>query len=250
MNIKFKPSIKKTNYIIIVAIIISIIASYYIVKNNIIRDYEKDKAVELKQDVNEIVIESKSDYMDIPSLLSINPDTVGYIKINDTLVDYPLVKSTNNDFYLDKSFKQESNLEGTIFMDYKNTADFNDKNTILYGHNMSGDTMFGGLRFYRDQSYKDSHPIIKIYTPSLVLEYEVFSVYVTEPNYDYRTKEFNNDKEFEDFLTRVKTPSIITSNITPKITDKILTLSTCAFDFEDARLAIHAILLNTKENKK
>ncbi|MGL5085445.1 MAG: hypothetical protein ACRC68_06960, partial [Clostridium sp.] len=66
----------------------------------------------------------------------------------------------------------------------------------------------------------------------------------------YRTKEFNNDQEFQDFLTRITTPSIVTTNITPKITDKILTLSTCAFDFSDARLAVHALLVKTKENKK
>ncbi|MGL5084276.1 MAG: class B sortase, partial [Clostridium sp.] len=193
MNINSKYLHNKTNLLIIIASLISIFALYFIIKNNTTQTYEKDKAIVLKEDVSEIVVETKSDYMDISSLLLLNNETVGYIKINETLLDYPLVKTSDNDFYLDKSFKKEKNLEGTIFMDYKNIGDFSDKNTILYGHNMSGDTMFGSLRFYRDQSYKDSHKIIKIYTESQILEYEIFSVYVTEPNYDYRTKEFNND---------------------------------------------------------
>lgn len=245
MNVTYK---NKINILIIITTIVVLCSLFFIFRNNIIKNREKFKATTLKEDVEEVVIEHNNDFIDINELYSINTDTVGLIRINETLVNYPVVKSNDNEFYLDNSFKKEKNIEGTIFMDYRNIGDFKDRNTILYGHNMSGDTMFGGLRFYREQSYRDAHPIIKIYTRSEIYEYEIFSVYVTEPNFDYRTKVFNSNLEFEAFLTRITAPSLIKSNILPKIDDKILTLSTCAFDFEDARLAVHAVLVNTKKN--
>lgn len=248
MNIPFKKFKNKTDFLIVISTILIIACIIIILKNNLYKKNEPDNLAPLNNDVEEIIIPHDSDFLDVTGLYNINNETIGLIKINDTLVNYPIVQSKDNEFYLTNSFKKEKNLEGTIFMDYRNSSNLQDRNTVIYGHNMLGDTMFGGLRFYRDQAYKDLHSTFKIYTKSEIYEYEIFSVYVTEPNFDYRTITFNDDSQFKDFITRITSKSIITSNISPKIDDKIVTLSTCAFDFQDARLAIHAILINTKSN--
>lgn len=236
------------NFIIIFLIFVICACLIFIRINNEKKAIEVIKDNKVQEEVREIAKIEENDFKNIKELQLMNSDIVGWINIPNTLIDYPIVKSLDNEFYLDKSVKKEIAKEGSIFMDYINNSDFSDRNTVLYGHNMAGDTMFGGLRFYRDKSYLDEHPIIKIYTENQVLEYEIFSVYVSKPDYEYRTKIFGDDSEFEAFINRIEEPSIIESDIDLINIDKVITLSTCAFDFYDARLAVHAKLININEN--
>lgn len=231
-----------------IVVLLGVVINKYIKKSQ--DKNQEQQEMQLKEEINTIAkVEVNNDYINIKALKEKNTDTVGWIRIEGTQVDYPIVKAQDNEYYLDKAFDNSTNKSGSIFMDFRNVGDFTDVNTILYGHNMAGDTMFGSLRFFREQEYRDKNSIIKIYTEDKIYEYKIFSVYPTEADYDYRTKQFINDNDIQGFLDRITKPSIIKSDIMPKVGDKILTLSTCAFDFEDARLAVHAMQVGEKENK-
>lgn len=240
---------KKEKYVINILVVIIFLCALYIINNKKSSSELLYKSNELKIELANIAEVSVRDNKDIKKLKEINEDIIGWINIPNTIIDYPIVQGVDNTYYLDKNTKKEQAKEGSIFLDSLNDSSFNDKNNILYGHNMAGDIMFGGLRFYRDQDYLDKHPLIKIYTENEIREYEIFSVYVTNAEYDYRTKLFNETNTFDSFLKRISEPSLINRNIDIGSEDKILTLSTCAFDFDNARLAIHAKLKSIEDNK-
>lgn len=171
-----------------------------------------------------------------------NPDTIGYIEIADTDIAFPIVQRDNNEYYLNHSFDGEKNKYGSIFVDYLNKPDFTDQNTVIYGHNLNKPGMFYSLNQFRDQQYIDEHQFITVKLPFETLTYQIFSVYVTEPDYPYRVVNYPNETDFGDFLTQCQQRSLIAAEETITELDSILTLSTCVYDFKDARLAIHAVL--------
>lgn len=167
-----------------------------------------------------------------------NPDTVGWIYIPDTVIDYPVVQSSDNDKYLHTMFSGERNKAGTIFVDYRNTMNFTDDNTVIYGHNMKNKSMFHILSKYGSQEFYDEHKTAYFYTPDGTYELRIFAAYTVNANDPYTDISFGSSSEeiINKFIERSK----ITSAFTLGPNTKIASLSTCAYDYDDARFVVHA----------
>ena len=181
--------------------------------------------------------------VDINALKSKNNDTIGWINVNNTNINYPYVQGKDNSYYLEHSYDKSYNEAGWVFLDYRNSSTLSDKNNILYAHSRLDKTMFGSLsKTLKSNWYnnKDNH-IIRLSTESENTMWQIFSVYkIPEESY-YITTNFNTDSEYETFLNTIKGRSIHNFNTTLTVEDKILTLSTCYSDTE--RTVVHAKLI-------
>ena len=172
-----------------------------------------------------------------------NEDYRGWLNVENTNIDYPVLQSYDNQYYLDKDINREYLMSGSIFMNYLNDG-FNDENTVLFGHNMRNGTMFAQLRKYKDRDFFYGNNNINIeLSNGETLKYEVFSVYVTDVEDNYIQTKFDNANEYKEFLDRIKNKSIYENEIELSEDDKIITLSTCSFEFNDARLVVHGKLI-------
>lgn len=185
--------------------------------------------------------------VDLNELRKINNDTVGWIKIDDTNINYPIVQSTNNDFYLNHSFNKTENNAGWVFMDYRNNSNKYDKNTIIYAHNRKDKTMFGTLKklLKNNWYHNKTNNIIKISTIRYNTLWQIFSIYTIDNTNDYLKIKFDNNDEYQDFIEQIKNRSIKKFNTTITTKDKLLTLSTC--HGSEKKLVVHAKLIKKEE---
>ena len=191
------------------------------------------------------------DYLSVPfmnvnfdELLNKNPDTVGWIKVEGTKVNYPVVQSDDNDYYLKHAFNGSSNAGGWIFADYRVDFENFGKNTIIYGHNMNNKTMFGSIPSMLNSSYLNNSDnyYIKISTPTSNSVWKVFSIYTTPPEVYYLKTNFRTEP-YDKFLNTIKGRSIYDFGIDVTTDDKILTLSTCD-NTGTKRVAVHAKMIS------
>ena len=221
--------------------------------NDIIKKVADTYEISEKSYDNEVIINENEkdiyfDYMklkfidvDINKLKTFNPDTIGFIKVMGTNINYPFVQSTDNDYYLNRSYDKTYNNAGWIFLDYRNN-EFNDKNTIIYGHGRINGTMFGSLKDTLKSSWqnnKDNY-IIKISTEKENSIWQIFSVYKIATTSDYLQTTFS-DNEFESFISLIKGRSSYNFETNVTNEDKVLTLSTCYNDND--KMVVHAKLI-------
>lgn len=221
--------------------------------NDIIKKVANTYEINEKSYDNEVIINENEkdiyfDYMklkfidvDINKLKTFNPDTIGFIKVMGTNINYPFVQNLDNDYYLNRSYDKTYNNAGWIFLDYRNN-EFNDKNTIIYGHGRINGTMFGSLKDTLKsswQSNKDNY-IIKISTEKENSIWQIFSVYKIATTSDYLQTTFS-DNEFESFISLIKERSSYNFETNVTNEDKVLTLSTCYNDND--KMVVHAKLI-------
>ena len=181
--------------------------------------------------------------VDINALKEKNKDTVGWINVNNTNINYPYVQGKDNSYYLNHSYDKSYNEAGWVFLDYRNNSTLSDKNNILYAHSRLDKTMFGSLsKTLKSNWYnnKDNH-IIRLSTETENTMWQIFSVYKIPEETYYITTNFRNDSEYEKFLNIIKERSIHNFSTDININDKVLTLSTCYSDTE--RTVVHAKLI-------
>lgn len=221
--------------------------------NDIIKKVANTYEINEKNYDNEVIINENEkdiyfDYMnlkfidvDINKLKTFNPDTIGFIKVMGTNINYPFVQSTDNDYYLNRSYDKTYNNAGWIFLDYRNN-EFNDKNTIIYGHGRINGTMFGSLKDTLKSSWQDNKDnyIIKISTEKENSIWQIFSVYKIATTSDYLQTTFS-DNEFESFISLIKGRSSYNFETNVTNEDKVLTLSTCYNDND--KMVVHAKLI-------
>lgn len=186
--------------------------------------------------------ENKKEYtIDFNKLKEQNSDTVAWIKVNNTNIEYPVVKAQNNDFYLKHSFDKSNNSAGWIFADYRNKFDGTDKNIIIYGHNMKDNSMFGSLKsvINEDLYNNEDNKYITLITKNETQIYEVFSVYQIKKEDYYIQTSFNSETNFNTFVQTIKKRSKKKFNVDVNKEDNILTLSTCANN-NKYRVVLHA----------
>lgn len=178
------------------------------------------------------------------TLQEINKDTIGWLTVNNTRIDYPVVQAKDNDYYLRRDYYQNKNRHGWIFMDYRNNPDELNENTIIYGHNLANQTMFGTLRYALNSYWykKSANQIITFNTPNENMKFQIFSIYTIPTTNDYLDITFPTTDAYQAYIHLVKGRSIYDFNIEVTTDDKILTLSTCA-NGNDKRLVIHAKLI-------
>ena len=200
-----------------------------VLETTVVNDFDVEKNEE----------EKPQNPIEFDSLKEINSDAVAWIRIKDTSVNYPILKTDNNDYYLHKDIYKEYSTCGWIFMDYKNNSEFIDKNTVIYGHNIKSGIMFADLMKVKNNKLgKDI--IIEIYTPKEKLEYKVFSSYVIEPE-DYAIKSnIVTEDAMESYIKTMLDRSTILYNIVPSKLDRVITLSTCD-NSGDNRVLIHGV---------
>ncbi len=192
----------------------------------------------VKKEINNIntIINKSDNFMD--SLKSMNNDVVSYIKIEGTNVDYPIVQTKDNDFYLKHTFDKSYSEYGWIFMDYRNEL-FNNQNTIIYGHAMKNKTMFGSIKDMFKSSWLDNYKHeIKIYENNSFVTYKIISIYETEAVNDYLRTNFTNE-EYKEFINKILKRSYYDFKTSVNDNDKMITLSTCSG--QNKRLVVHAI---------
>ena len=248
-NKKNKKS-KRVIFNLIVYIILLFILIYSGIK---IFKWYKDKTNnnEIAEQIKDTVIvkdenKDKEEYtIDFNKLKEQNNETVAWIKVNNTNIEYPVVKADNNNFYLNHSFDKSKNSAGWIFADYRNKFDGTDKNIVIYGHNMRDDSMFGSLKNILNSDWYDNeeNTSISLYTENEKNIYKVFSIYKIESEDYYIKTEFENSNEFEQFEKTIKKRSIKEFNIDISKSDNILTLSTCANN-NKYRVVLHAKKIN------
>ncbi len=186
-------------------------------------------------------------YANIPTtfdkLLSINQNTVGWIKVNNTLVNYPVLQGPYNEFYNTHDIYDKEVITGWIYMDSKNNSKELDQNTIIYGHNLKSGYMFGDLKSTANYSWytNPNNQLITFNTLEKEMKWQIFSIYRVDYTTDYLQRNFFNGEQFMDFISLIKGRSIYNFNVDINENDKILTLSTCSGS--SRRLVVHAKLV-------
>lgn len=220
------------------------------IDNNIIKIDDKDTI-----NVNEAK-NKESDYwyyvklplinVNFKELLKKNKDTVGWINVNNTNINYPFVQSKDNEYYLSHSYDKSKNKAGWVFLDFRNNKKLSDKNNIIYAHSRLDKTMFGSLSQVLKSNWytnKDNH-IIRISTPTSDTMWQIFSIYtVPEENY-YITTSFKDNNDYQEFLNTIKERSKYNFNTEINTNDRIITLSTCYSNTK--RTVVHAKLIKMK----
>ena len=170
-----------------------------------------------------------------------NSDCLAWIKVNGTNIEYPVVKTTNNDFYMTHTFDKSYNSAGWVFMNYKNRFDGTDNNIVIFAHNRRDGSLFGTLKNILTEEWQNDkgNLIIPFITENEKSEYQVFSVYRIENEDYYITTNFGTDSEFQDFINKIKSRSVKDFNVDVSTEEHILTLSTCA-DNNKYRVVLHA----------
>ena len=181
--------------------------------------------------------------VDFSELIKKNPDTVGWISLSGTNINYPVVQTTNNDFYLNHTFDRSYNQAGWVFADYRNSVDGKDKNMIFYAHGRVDGTMFGTLRNVLTNGWLNNPDNFTVRTSNARENalWQVFSVYHIETTTDYIKTGFNDDQDFQNFTNMLINRSAFNFHTNVTGTDHILTLSTCYSNTE--RVVLHAKLI-------
>lgn len=185
--------------------------------------------------------------VDFTELRKKNNETVAWIKVNNTNVNYSVVQHNDNEYYLKHDFNKRSNYVGWIYGDYRDDFKYFGTNTIIYGHNFTNRTMFGSLIWCQKESWykQEENQFIKISTPYSNTIWKIFSIYTIKPEIFYLKTYFKDDNEHQTFLDTIKDRSIHNFNEDLTTSDKILTLSTCTDD-GTKRAVIHAKLVKAE----
>lgn len=177
---------------------------------------------------------------DFPTLLGMNPEVVGWIKIEDTHINYPMVQGPDNDKYIRTTLTGQYNNAGSIFVDYRVETPFGSRNTLIHGHNQRNQQMFHDLVKYKDKEYFEEHPYIMVYTPQGYHLYQIYSCYETPSTSKSYNVNLTDDALYQSYLDFTMQQSAYDTGFNVTISDKIITLSTCTNDWKDGRFVIHA----------
>ena len=229
---------KKSRKILIGILICVIIGSvfyigyYYVTQNKNEKVYKKLQKEVVKQESKEEEPQTEESHVEIPidfaQLQDQNPDIYAWIQIDGTNINYPVAQSAaDNEYYLKHTFEGNYNAAGSIFIDYTNNSNFEDCNTIIYGHNMKNGSMFGLLR----KHFKDQESVpgryIWICTPDKNYRYEIFSSHVVDAAGEVYTLFSAPDEQFASYLEKMKSQSLVDFQTEVTAEDKVITLSTC-----------------------
>ena len=240
-----------TNIVSILTIILVLIGFFFIYQWY----KENDKNNELKDNLirTSLQKEEKEKYpyitTDLSNLIKQNSDTIGWIKVPNTEINYPVVQTTDNKYYLNYDFEKKENTAGWIFLDYRNRLDNSDDNYIIYGHNRLDDSMFGTLKKTMEEEWYKNNKYIYFNTTNSYLTYEVFSIYSIDKD-DFKSNINSiSEEKYEEYLKVSLRRSIYDFQVELTTSDKIITLYTCDNDNEN-RTILQAKLVQEKDATK
>lgn len=177
-------------------------------------------------------------------LLKQNPDVVGWLTLDGTQIDYPILQSSNNQTYLTQNYDDSESRAGSIFLDYRNDVGADELNTVVYGHRMKDGSMFQHLTKYLDEDFLASHPTFEFDTLYDSYEAEVFAVYNTLTDFNYIQTDFDHELEYAELLGDIRETSKFETDVDVTTEDQIITLSTCDYELDEneGRLVVQAKL--------
>lgn len=219
-------------------------------------EVSEEVSEEISEEISEEVSEEESlaptedelKLQEIAPLYSENPDMCAWMKIDGTVVDYPVMYTPNNpNKYLRADFYGNYSRQGSLIMDKRCILDPESENLIVHGHNMTDGSMFRLLHNYPKKTYRDEHPIIKLYIGNEVREYEVFAVFYDKVYYKtdtcfkfYEFTEADTQERFDEGIRYFKSHSVYDTGITPEYGERLLTLVTCSYHVTNGRLVVVA----------
>ena len=221
-----------------------ILASTEILENEKQEDISKEEFIPSGEEKYADISYMSVDFKD---LIDKNNETVGWIKVNNTNVNYSVVQHDDNEYYLKHDFYKKSNINGWVYADYRADFEYFGSNTIIYAHNMTDRSMFGSLVWCLKESWykNEDNQYIKLSTPKSNTVWKIFSIYTIKPEVYYLKTYFESDEEHEIFVETIKNRSIYNFNEDVSSNDKILTLSTCTDD-GNKRIVIHAKMIKAE----
>lgn len=223
------------NLLTLICIAVMCISGYKIYTT--LRDYKK------ANDVYSQIRHTKEDSENMSdatkNLSAINSDYKFWINVEGTNIDYPVVQGSNNYFYLNHDFNKNYLPAGSIFLDYRN--DFKtDSNSVIYGHHMRNSTMFGQMEKFKDKDFFENNKIITLKTDDTIYKYEIFAIGVYDSDFGYNDVSFSDEEDFNNFLNKILDKAMYIRDIVNS-KDQIITLSTCSYEYDNARTAIFAV---------
>lgn len=248
----FKQTARKTRRLIyIVLIVLIIIATIYIIffvkgKNDTIQESAALNNVQ----IDEAKVDDKTTerMLQVQELQKENPDIVGWIEIEGTNINYPVLQGTDNSYYMIHNYKKEEAKDGSIFLDKDYDWTIPSSNLLMYGHNMGDGAMFQDLLKYEDEEFYKQHPIVRFTTATEDAEYEIISAFKSRVYYKSEKNVFryyyfinaDNEEEYNEFVNSAKEASFYDTGKTAEYGDQLMTLSTCSYHTEDGRFAVVA----------
>jgi len=216
--------------------------------------FEGERSGEAARLPEEVFVELENP-IDFNVLKEKNPDIYAWIRIPDTQIDYPIAQREGDDtFYLEHDMYGEKRFAGCIYTEECNSRDFQDPNTVIYGHNMRNGTMFQNLHLFEVSDFFEEHPYFYIYTPEEVLKYEVFAAYAYDDRHLMNSFDFNDEEVFEAYLEEIFHVRAMNANIRSGIkvsrTDRIVTLATCIGGDGGSRYLVQAVLTEDESNEE
>lgn len=227
--------------IMLILLGIMIFCTYKII--TIICEYREGTAVydELAEIAN--AVPSEDMHIDFDALKKENEDIIAWLYSEDTVINYPVVQGDDNAFYLYRLVDKTWNVKGSLFADYRCENPFEDFNTVIYGHRMNDGSMFKCLLEYRDtEGYYDDHSVMELATPEAVYDVEIFGAATIPSDSEMYKFNFSSDEEKTAYIDWVRghneIPSGGGSDVEVSPSDRIIMLSTCTYEFEEARLVV------------
>lgn len=241
----------KKKIIVKLLILLIILVTFLIIIFIKYKDYLKTKSEinKLLSDISVQPTDTKTEMMlKLEELQKINSDIVAWLKIEDTSINFPVLQTTDNDYYMTHTYNKEYSKDGSIFLDKNYDWNLPSTNLLIYGHNYNNKNMFSTLLDYKNESYYKEHPIIKFTTTASDSEYEIISVFLSQVYYKSQTDVFKyyffinaqNEEEFNSYIKNSKELSLYDTGKTAEYGDSLITLSTCSQHVKDGRLAIVA----------
>lgn len=255
---------KKINKGFCILLIIIFITSISFIIYNI---YNQSKNEKINEEVQEFIStnndnnnsnkENTERIQKVKELQKENADIIGWLEIEDSNINYPVLQGEDNSYYMTHNYKKEYSVDGSIFLDKDYDWNIPSTNLLLYGHNNRGSKeMFVDLMNYKDENYYKEHKTIKFTTNEEDAEYEIISVFLSRVYYKHETNVFRyyyfinaaDEQEFNNYVENSKKASLYNIDATAEYGDQLLTLSTCEFSQEDGRLAVVARKINNINN--
>lgn len=206
-------------------------------------DDTSNSGVTMETNLFRIYGKTSIDDINFTELSRVNSDVVAWLIVDSTNINYPIVKTSDNEFYLNHNFNKINDSNGWTFMDYRNSGNMDDENTIFYGHNLMNKTSFGSISsIFTDKWYKNSNHSIVVVTANGRFTYKIFSVYYSDPDSSYLQTNYNDSEQYLEFLNTLKSKSKYNFKEELNANDKIITLSTCTDD-NKGRKVVHARLI-------
>ena len=201
-------------------------------------------------------VSSGFNYVETPvnfvELKKINPEIYAWINIPGTNIDYPILRrDDDNSYYLEHTVEGKRSVYGSIYTENYNDKNFDDFNTLIYGHNMKNGTMFGSLKKYKNKSIAQENRYINIYLPGRILKYQIFAAHISDNKHILLNNDFSDKNVCSEYLEKIfsvrQMNSFIDSELEIDENDKIITLSTCTSKKEERFLVQGVLIYDSRE---